>query len=139
MADEEMKNPYEDWEEPESFALGRRAMWAIVAVFLLVCLNLPLYRNVYEAVKTPSEKDPRWVPVLELFRKGEQPVNEHLKSYEKRLDKAEFRDGPWRFVQKALTAALRAGNAKTVIGEEGWLYFQPALDGLTGYGPVVAE
>ncbi len=139
MSDEPMKNPYEDWEEPESFTIGRCAMWAIVTVFILVCINLPLYRNVYEAVKKPTEKEPRWVPVVELFRKGGEPIDKHLKSYEKQLDQAEFRDAPRRLVQMAMTATLRAGNAKTVIGKEGWLYFQPALDGLTGYGPLAAE
>jgi len=139
MSDEPMPNPYEDWEEPESFRIGRRALWAVVAAFILVCLLPPLYRNVYEAVKRPTGSDPRWVPVVELFRKGDQPVTAHLKAYEDRLDKAEFRDGPRRLVQKALTSTLREGNTKTVIGKDGWLFFRPALDGLTGYGPLAPE
>ena len=139
-----MKNPYEEEFEKETLTLSRRAMWWLVILFVLVCLNPPLWRNVFEATKGKDG----WVPVKEFFKdqndetdkkKGDANLSKHLKKYEKTLDDADFTKPPRRVLQKGITAVFDAGNRKTVIGKDGWLYFQPALNAMTGYGPVTPE
>ncbi len=138
-----MKNPYEKELEQETFTLGRRSMWMLVVAFVLVCLNPPLYRNIYESFK---KEEPRWVPAVEFFRRGvdekgnKLTLLEHLRAFEDKLEKdALFARPPRRALQKGITAVLDAGNRKTTIGRKGWLYFQPALDAMTGYGPLKSE
>lgn len=144
MAKDKMKNPYEEDIEMETFTISRRAMWWMVILFVLVCLNPPLWRNVYEATKPKKA----WVPVVEIFRdhntdedrkEGKASVANHLKRYNTKLEDADFTKPPRRLMQEGITAVLHSGNRKTVIGKDGWLYFQPALNGLTGYGPVKPE
>jgi hypothetical protein len=136
MAKDKMNNPYEEEFDEETFTISRRAMWWMVIAFVLVCLNPPLWRNVFEATKGEDG----WVPVTEFFKKApDEKLTDHLKKYEKELDDADFTKWPRREMQKGITAVFGAGNRKAVIGKDGWVYFQPALDGLTGYGPVTPE
>ena len=75
------------------------------------------------------------------FKKpADQKITDHLKKFEKDLeDKAAFTEPPRQFVQGALAGTLREGNRKTYIGRDGWLFLKPALDSLTGYGPITPE
>ena len=69
-----MKNPYEKELEQETFTLGRRSMWMLVVAFVLVCLNPPLYRNIYESFKKrrldgfPRVKKTAWDKIKRAFR-----------------------------------------------------------------------
>ena len=59
---------------------------------------------------------------------------------ESEFESAAFTEPPRRAVARSvLTETLREGNRKTVIGNDGWLFFKPAIDGLTGYGPLKSE
>lgn len=142
MPEEKLQNPYLDADEDghtnDEVLLGRGACCAVIAAFVLILLLPPLYRNVYQAALGGGDS---WVPVAELFEKpaGEK-LTEHLKSFEKELeDRADFTGPPREAVQAALTDTLREGNRKTYIGRGGWLFLQPALDSLTGYGPLAPE
>jgi lysophospholipase L1-like esterase len=139
MAEDKMQNPYEkDGIAQSEIAIGRGAACALIAAFVLILLLPPLYRNVYQLA---LGGDDAWVPVVEIFRKPkDQKITEHLKSFENDLeDKAAFTEPPRQFVQGALAGSLREGNRKTYIGRDGWLYLKPALDAITGYGPLTPE
>lgn len=138
MPEEKLQNPYEEEHDTGDVLIGRGACCAIIAAFVLILLLPPLYRNVYEASVGGSDA---WVPVTELFHKpaGEK-ITEHFKAFEKELeDRAAFTEPPREAIQAALTGTLREGNRKTFIGRDGWLFLKPALDALTGYGPLVPE
>ena len=80
MAKDKMNNPYEEEFDEETFTISRRAMWWMVIAFVLVCLNPPLWRNVFEATKGKDG----WVPVTEFFKKApDETLTGHLKKYEK--------------------------------------------------------
>ena len=133
-----MRNPYEQDTDDGKFEISRRAACALIAAFVLILLLPPLYRNVYEA---GAGGDDAWIPVVEIFKKpADQSLLAHLKAFENDLeDGADFTGPPRQFVQGLLTTKLREGNRKTYIGRAGWLYLRPALDALTGYGPLAPE
>lgn len=137
-----MKNPYAAEQDDVEIPLGRGAAWASVFVFLLIITLPPLYQNLFEIAK-PVDAD-SWVPVAELFKSQDGDSGEvlatHLRAFDSKLEKAPFTEPPRRAVQGAFTRGpLHEGNRKTRIGEDGWLYFQTALDALTGYGPLTPE
>ena len=139
MAEEKMQNPYEkDGVAHSEIEIGRGAACMVIALFVLILLLPPLYRNVYEA--TSGEAD-AWVPVVEVFKVDPgQKLTEHLKEFEGDLEsKAAFTDPPREALQGVMTGSLREGNRKTYVGKDGWLYLQAALDAMTGYGPITPE
>ena len=134
-----MKNPYANEHDEVEVRLGRGAAWTLIFIFLLVITLPPLYRNLFELAKPKGAE--RWVPAVELFKaQSDEGLVAHLKAFEGELDKAAFTEPPRRVVQSALTRGpLNEGNRKTRIGDDGWLYFQTALDAMTGYGPITPE
>ncbi len=134
-----MKNPYANEHDDVEVRLGRGAAWAFVFAFLLIITLPPLYRNLYEAAKPAGAE--RWIPAAEFFKpQNNRGLLAHLKAFEGTLEDADFTRPPRRAVQSALTRGpLREGNRKARIGDDGWLYFQTALDAITGYGPLAPE
>jgi len=149
MPEEKMQNPYEkDGIVDSEIKIGRGAACALIAVFALILLLPPLYRNVYQLALSGEDAseptlggDGAWVPAVELFKKlPDETITQHLKSFESDLeDKAAFTEPPRQFVQGVLSSTLREGNRKTYIGRDGWLYLKPAIESLTGYGPLAPE
>jgi hypothetical protein len=138
-----MHNPYEDILPPEKVKIDRTAAWILSVLFLLAIVLPPLLRN----VSTASAKDGSgWVPVVE-FAKAVRPaaatdtgIAQRLREFETKLEQnAEFARELRRGTQNQLTGILHEGNNRTVIGSDGWLYFRPALQSLTGYGPITPE
>lgn len=133
-----MENPYEKYDAHRNETrFGHGTAWAFTLVFLLICTLAPFWQNVQQF--TLGENG--WTPVLELFRysPGSGTLAEHLRQTEKKIEDAPFTDPPRRWMQSSLTAGLREGNRQTAIGREGWLFFRPAIDALTGYGPMKPE
>jgi hypothetical protein len=133
-----MENPYEKYDAHRSETrFGHGAAWAFTLVFLFICTLAPFWQNAQQF----SLGENGWTPVIELFRysPGSGTVAEHLRQTEKKIEDAPFTDPPRRWMQSALSAGLREGNRQTAIGSEGWLFFRPAIDALTGYGPLMPE
>jgi len=117
-----MKNPYEhDWLEDE-VRVGRSGQWIALVVFLLfllvpaASLLVPSLRPKTNAVPASALKDrliawensAKTLPLLEQWRRSDQA---------------------------RVTAGLGTGNAKVFAGENGWLYYRPDLEAITGKGP----
>lgn len=137
---DKMKNPYDEYgAHPDETHLGGHWFaWGAVIVFLLVATVLPVWRNAYEIFRG----DEGALPIVEMFRYDSEKdgsLFDHLRGIEGEFEDAAFTEPPRRALQAALTATLREGNRKTVIGKDGWLYFKPAIDGLTGLGPLKVE
>ena len=138
MADE-IKNPYVEKIDPnQEFLIGKKACWVVVGLFLLTIIIPPVYRNVKAVI------DGDWVPVVGFFQYD--PTNEktpdlvhHLRAVEGKIDEAKFRKSAVRLLQRVMTPVLSEGNQKVFIGKDDWLFFKPAMKGLTGYGPLKPE
>lgn len=135
----QLPNPYEKFDAHRSeVRVGHGAAWWLTFVFLLLCLLPPFWRNANQFLQGENG----WTPVIELFRYapgGDKTLRDHLREAEGQIENAEFTEAPRQWMQGLMTTTLREGNRKTAIGDEGWLYFRPAIDAVTGYGPLKAE
>ncbi len=135
---EQLPNPYEKFDAHRSeVRVGHGLAWLLTFVFLLLCLLPPFWRNVNQFLQGPNG----WTPVVELFRHDPErgTLREHLRKAEGKIENAEYTVAPRQWMQALLTSTLREGNRKTAIGDDGWLYFRPAIDAVTGYGPLKPE
>ena len=131
MSDHEMRNPYEDEIPKDEVRVPRKVAWLFIILFLSICVLPPLWRNVTAA---------EWRPVTELFkRNAEHDLRRHLKNYEDKLEEADFRTPAIRSYQRVATGLFREGNSKAYVGRGGTLFYRPALDAITGYGPLKPE
>jgi alginate O-acetyltransferase complex protein AlgJ len=74
-----------------------------------------------------------WVQALDVFTR--RPTREALHAYEDALESTSaVKRAVQPRVQAALTAGGRVGNDRTVLGEPGWLFYQPGIDYVTGAG-----
>jgi len=156
---EGLKNPYDEGDDGQVFAMGgRKVTWAMVILFLGAIVIAPLCRHIIEWSKPADE---RWLPAVEFFhhpspeaeavlakkRAGnpaidrETPsIRDHLQSFEGGIkDNASYKPPIQQTFQGVFTNGLREGNTKTFIGPDGWLFYQPALEALGGYGPIKPE
>lgn len=155
---QEMKNPYKEWgAHPEEVRVGKRTAWLLSALFILIITLPPVLRNVHNAF---CKKNNQWVPLLEFFHhpnalsqsalaskrrnhpsiEREQPnLQDHLRSFETKLEDADYTTAIRRWMQTELAALLNEGNNKAVIGDDGVLYYQAAITSLVGYGPLQPE
>ena len=121
-----MKNPYEhDWLEDE-VRVGRTGQWLALVVFLLflvvpaASLLVPSLRIKKTVVPASSLKE--WLTAWETATKT-LPLLEQ-----------------WRRNDQArVTGSFGGGNAKVFAGENGWLYYRPDLEAITGKGPQHLE
>ncbi len=157
-----MKNPYEEWgAHPEEVHVGKRAAWIFSVFFILIIVLPPTFRNLHNTIcPRNSEEKEKWAPLVEFFHhpnpksiaalatkkrnnaniERTQPnLQDHLRSFEVELEDAPYAETIRRWMQDKLTRLLNEGNSKTVIGREGRLYYQAAIDSLIGYGPLQAE
>ncbi|HTL28055.1 MAG TPA: hypothetical protein VL282_02490 [Tepidisphaeraceae bacterium] len=108
-------------------AISRRvALWMIVN-FILLISAVPLYQA---AVEISHRMRPR---VTDLFVRSTFPNKHELQLYETSLrDTSLTRLYFQPRVQQLVTGALAAGNSSVVVGREGWLFFRPGVDYVTG-------
>ena len=131
--------------------------WAMTAVFLLVLLAVPLVQGAYErSISTHQAGQSVWPRSLaivtslpgvpESFRRAEGDLWQRtltanrvlLKSiddYESRLqDDSLLSHGLLGPTQQALARFGGLGNEKAYLGRDGWLFYRPGIDYLTGPG-----
>lgn len=157
-----MKNPYEEWEaHPEDVRVGRAWAWVFSVLFVAIIVLPPAFRNLHNTIcPRNSGAGEKWAPVVEFFhhpnpksvaalaekKRGnpgitrENPnLRDHLRAFESELEAAPYAKTIRRWMQQKLTAWFGEGNVKTVVGGNGRLYLEAAIDGLVGYGPLKAE
>ena len=143
MSPQPLPNPYEHELPPEDLRIGRGAAWLVTGLFLLLIGLPPLLNDLREM---GQEKPARWLPSERFLAavSGEdhprQSLPERLKSFESSLaEHLCFVPSLRRSAQLIMLKGLHAGNAKTVVGREGWLFYRPEIKALTGYGPLHEE
>lgn len=91
------------------------------AGFLLILLTPPLTQALLRGVK------------LDLFRPSGGTLLSHLQRWEKALDvESDLSQAVQPWIQRAQMSVLSQGNEKVVVGRDGWLFYRPDVDFLTG-------
>ena len=123
--------PPRDEFPPEQILLSRPAAWILTSLFLMLLAVPPLLDGlpgrVRELVSAVSGMGSR------------QPIAERLRGYDSKVASAAFTGVPRQLTQQALTSLLGKGNDRVLIGRDGWLFYRPEIQALTGYGPIQPE
>ena len=129
----------------------------MTAVFLLVLLAVPLVQTAYERSTATGDAGQRAWPrslaivtslpgVAEDFRRAEgdlwqrtvianRGLLKNIDDYESRLqDDSLLSHGLLPPTQQALARFSGLGNEKAYLGRDGWLFYRPGIDYLTGPG-----
>lgn len=129
---QKMKNPYRGESGERDVSFGKGTATAFAAVFLILIAGPAVWRNAIELAKGNAG----WAPLVEVFRVTQPSLLAHFTVFEERLEReSEFAAGLRRGTQAMMTRVFREGNRRTMIGRDGWLFYRPALDSLTGKGP----
>ena len=129
--------------------------WTLVAVFLLTIATIPALQSLHEirGAASSTSRRPGFCEITEVldgvpdaYRTGGKRMwarvlaanarlMKNLHDYEGRLEDASLLAknllGP---TQYALTRFGGAGNEKAYVGLDGWLFYRPGVDHLTGRG-----
>jgi SGNH hydrolase-like domain, acetyltransferase AlgX len=99
----------------------------MTAVFLAVIVVLPVIQaGIERGLK-------RHVQALDVFKRV--PTRENLSSFEKELSRhSAVRRAIQPRLQLALSRFLGFGNTNVIIGQDGWLFYRPGVEYLTGPG-----
>lgn len=130
----------------------RQLTFAISGVFLAIIVSLPLVQLVSE-IQLSLEVWPtafRLLPAIpRTLAAGEgsaasaysrimaanRQLCEEFRSYELHVTQSAWPiNRPRAWLQAGLTGPLRSGNEQVVVGPDGWLFFRPDVEGLTGPG-----
>lgn len=131
MSDTPVKNPYEYELPSEEIRVSRGAAIGLSVVFCLLLGIPPLWQ------KFPLEE------LGEALRGSASPnthISERLKRFETTLEQQLSAAEPARqFAQGIFLTVLNSGNNQTVVGKNGWLFYRPEIQALTGLGPLRPE
>jgi hypothetical protein len=99
----------------------------MTAVFLAVIVVLPVVQaGIERGLK-------RHIQALDAFRRV--PTRENLSQFEKELSRhSALRQAIQPRFQLALSRFLGFGNKNVIIGQDGWLFYRPGLEYMTGPG-----
>ena len=133
----EKSNPYAEERDTTVYEIGHGASWVFSVLFMLVLAVPPMVEHVFKLSQgrwneTPAGKLLSWRP-------AQEPLMQRLHSVEKSMDEASYSTALRRHTQQWLAEEMGEGNRKVFIGFNGWLFYQPDLKALTGYGPLKPE
>jgi alginate O-acetyltransferase complex protein AlgJ len=93
--------------------------------FVALLLVVPLSQTAIEL------RAQGWIQALDVFT--QRPTRETLHAYERALEsQSAIKRAVQPRLQEAITAAVRVGNDRAVLGDGGWLFYQPGIDYVTG-------
>ncbi len=137
------------WEEVGHTDVRTGAAWTLILIFLAVIYAVPLHQHVEEwKADRPMQSLDLWRHVPEIFR----PIRERglrvssvidanrvflrrINEYEDDLEDASLAGQIIRpTVQSFMASRLGVGNEQAYVGRDGWLFYRPGMDSLTGPG-----
>jgi len=132
----QMHNPYAEERDHSVYEIGHGVAWIFAIVFMGLLWVPGLWEHVHQTVKgkladTPAGKMFHWTP-------GET-LQQHLHGVEKRMDESGYCVALRQGIQGWLVANAGEGNRRSFIGYNDWLFYQPDIKALTGYGPLKPE
>lgn len=107
--------------------ISRPLAWLMTGLFLAMIFALPVAQTLIELSREGR------IRALDVFTR--LPTRENLHQYEKDLDHQSVAKR-WMQprVQLALSQSLAYGNTNAVIGRDGWMFYRPGVELLTGRG-----
>lgn len=130
-------NPYPNERDTTEYAITRGQALGMIRIFALLLMLPPLGWMIWQGVKGQMEQ---MFPVRLLgWTPARGPILDHLKASEKALESAPYAQALQQQTQLLLTRWGHEGNRKCYMGHEGWLFYQPELAALSGYGPLRVE
>lgn len=151
MSEHVPDNPYPDEKETTDYQIGRGASLVVIICFALLVLIPAAYDHIKRAsheengsafakrraffyeVLNPPALDP------DTPKPEDKRIVHHLRWLERGLDKTGYATALRQGMQEEVTAQFGEGNRKVYIGFDGWLFYQPDIRALTGYGPIKPE
>jgi alginate O-acetyltransferase complex protein AlgJ len=128
-ADRSRLNPNEERSQRElaTTEVSPRVARVMSLAFVALLAAVPLAQAAMEL------RSQGWVQALDVFTR--RPTREALHGYEQALEsRSAVKEAVQPRLQQVLTAAVRVGNDRVVIGHDGWLFYQPGLDYVGGPG-----
>jgi alginate O-acetyltransferase complex protein AlgJ len=105
-----------------------RVAWAMIVLFLAILFGIPLSQM---AIELARGSQPR---VLDLVRRDSFPTRHDLKQFEDALhDESLVKQWVQPRVQEGVST-LGFGNPQVIVGRDGWLFYRPGIDYVTGPG-----
>lgn len=144
-------NPYPDEKETTIYEIGHGVSVLVIACFaLLVFVPVAL-----DHLKRMSHQEngaafaKRRAFLYEVFnppafdpdtpKPEDKRIVHHLRWLERGLDKTGYATAIRQGLQEQVTGLFEEGNRKVFVGFDGWLFYQPDIKSLTGYGPLKSE
>ncbi len=130
-----MRNPYEDEQDLTDYRIGRGTAIAVSALFLLTLSLPPLVTFIQKATTGQTSES----PMVRLFAwkpDSGETLRAHISAVETSLDRLPYAQALRRHTQQALTSLAGEGSRKVFPGGDGWLFYRPELQALTGWGPL---
>lgn len=130
-------NPYPDEKDTTDYQISRRHGWMVALIFFPVVAALPVAHHIGMAAAGKWGESP--AARLLGWRPAQGELLSRLHEVEKLTDKAAYAARIRQSTQALLTRFGGEGNRKVFMGREDWLFYQPELTGLRGWGPVKRE
>ena len=103
--------------------------WVMIVSFLAIIFGIPIQQVVVELLNRQRPN------ALNLFSNGRFPTRSDLGQYE---DGLQEQSSAIRFCQPRLQELITAwggfGSTNIVVGRDGWLFYRPGIDSVTGPG-----
>ncbi len=107
--------------------IRRGVAGAVTGAFLLLVVGVPVGQAIAEKVQGEDSV------LLDVFKRA--PTKETIKQYEKDLEEASYvREFVRPRFQTVITQYGHFGNAKGIIGRDGWLFYKPGVMSVAGPG-----
>lgn len=130
-------NPYPNERDTTEYAIGKPKALRAIWLFALLLTLPPMGWMIFQLIEGQTTQ---LFPVRLLgWTPARGPLLDHLKASEKSLDSAPYAKALQQRTQLLLAGLGGEGNRKTYVGNEGWLFYQPELAALSGYGPLRKE
>ena len=130
-------------------AVARSLLW-IFAILFIAGLLIP----VASRIKNQEKEGPsfwnlikfRAEESLAIRKRGNPDITrttpsllDRIEAFEEEIEDSPLHQSSRNSIEHWQAALLREGNRKVYVGHDGWLFYRPGLDALTGYGPIKKE
>lgn len=130
-------NPYPDEKDSTDYQISARHAWRIALIFFPIVALLPFMHHLSSAAKGKWSETP--AARLLSWRPGQGELLTRLHEIETATDAAGYATWIQQSTQGLLTRYAGEGNQKVFIGGSNWLFYQPELSALRGWGPIKRE
>lgn len=130
-------NPYPDERDTTDYQISSRHGWIAALCFFPIVAAMPLLHHIIMAAQGKWAETP--AARLISWRPSQGELLARLHETEKSTDDAVYSKFIRQTTQASLAWIASEGNRKVFIGDGGWLYYQPELTALRGWGPLQRE